>query len=136
LEVTVPFFTVEANYNVPHYRHRTYQADTVEQALKLAIEDDEWAEQKEDFECSGETYITGAWLGEADAYGDTEYPVPSKFKEAVQRKADHFDVLLDLLQIVARTTDNARSGSPCWRQRADAAIAKAEAILAGPDDPN
>jgi len=132
----MPSFTIEASFHVPHYRHSTYQAETLEQAFRLAIEDDEWGHQREDFECSGETYITGAWLGQNDAYGDTEYPVPSKFAESVKRKADHFDVLLDLLQIVARTTDNARSGSPCWRQRADAAIAKAEAILAGPDDPN
>jgi hypothetical protein len=56
----MPFFTIEATYRIPVYRQRTYEAETVEQACRLAVEDDDWSDQKEDFESSGETYITGA----------------------------------------------------------------------------
>ena len=63
----MPFFTIESTYRVPVYRQRTYEADTVEQACRLAIEDDDWSVQKEDFESSGETCIPGAWPGSASA---------------------------------------------------------------------
>ena len=90
----MPFFTIEATYRIPVYRQRTYEADTVEQACRLAIEDDDWSDQKEDFESSGETYVTGAWPGPDSAYRVTALPVPSQFGETVQRKADHFETLL------------------------------------------
>jgi hypothetical protein len=46
-------------------------------------------------------------------------PVPSQFQEAIQRKAEHFDVLLRVLKQVAGDLIIAR-----------AAIAQADAILA------
>jgi hypothetical protein len=131
----MPFFTIEATYRVPVYRQRTYEADTVEQACRLAIEDDDWSDQKEDFESSGETYITGAWPEAESAYRVTVAPVPSQFDETVQRKADHFETLLGILKVLAHPSNGTASDPPFWRQRADAAIAKAEAILAGARDP-
>jgi hypothetical protein len=59
------------------------------------------------------------------AYHGRALPVPSHFDDAVQRKAEHFGVLLDLLKKLAHAGDTT----------AQAAIAKAEAILAGADDP-
>ena len=131
----MPFFTIEATYRIPVYRQRAYEADTVEQACRLAIEDDDWSDQKEDFESSGETYITGAWPGADSAYRVTAAPVPSQFDETVQRKADHFETLLGILKVLAHPSNGTASDPPFWRQRTDAAIAKAEAILAGARDP-
>lgn len=130
------FFTIEATYRIPVYRQRTYEADTVAQACRLAIEDDDWSEQKEDYESSGETYVTGAWPGADTAYRVTALPVPSQFGETLQRKADHFETLLGILKVLAHAPDPATPDLPFWRQRADAAIAKAEAILAGARDPD
>jgi hypothetical protein len=132
----MPFFTIEATYRIPAYRQRSYEADTVEQACRLAIEDDDWSEQKEDLETSGETYITGAWPGTDSAYRVTALPVPSQFGETVQRKADHFETLLGILKVLAHASDGSPSDPAFWQQRADAAIAKAEAVLAGARDPD
>ena len=131
----MPFFTIEATYRIPIYRQRTYEADTVEQACRLAINDDDWSDQKEDFESSGETYITGAWPGSDSAYCVTALPVLSQFGEDVQRKADHFETLLGIIKVLAHPSSDATSDPAFWRQRADVAIAKAEAILAGARDP-
>lgn len=131
----MPFFTIEATYPLPVYRQRTYEADTLEQACRLAIEDDDWSDQKEDFDSSGETYVTGAWPGPDSAYRVIALPVPSQFGQTAQRKADHFETLLGILKVLAHATDGAASDPPFWRQRADAAIAKAEATLAGARDP-
>ena len=59
----MPRFTIESTNRIPVYRQRTYEADTVEQACRLAIEDDDWSDQKEDYESSGETYVTGRLAG-------------------------------------------------------------------------
>ena len=132
----MPNFTIEATYRIPVYRQRTYEADTVEQACRLAIEDDDWSEQKEDYESSGETYVTGAWPGAGSAYRVAALPVPSQFGETVQRKADHFETLLGVLKVLAHVPDLTAPDLPFWRPRAEAAIAKAEAILAGARDPD
>ena len=128
-------FTIETTYRLPVYRQRTYEAETLEQACRLAIEDDDWSEQKEDCDCSGETYVTGAWPGEDAAYRVTALAVPSQFGEDVQRKADHFETLLAILRSLAHAPEGEQSDSLLWRQRADAVIPKADAILAGAGDP-
>ena len=60
----MPRFTIETTYRLPVYWQRTYEAKTLEEACRLAIDDDDWSEQKEDYESSGETCVTGAWPGE------------------------------------------------------------------------
>ena len=132
----MPLFTIEATYRLPVYRQRTYEADTVAQACRLAIEDDDWSDQKEDFESSGETYVTGAWPGADTAYRVTALPVPSQFGESVQRKSDHFETLLGILKVLAHPPDGGAPDPGFWRERAHAAIAKAEAILACARDPD
>ena len=119
-------FTIETTYRLPVYRQRSYEAETLEEACRLAVEDDDWSEQKEDYESSGETYVTGAWPGEDTAYRIAALPIPSQFGETLQRKADHYETRLGILKVLAHTPE-----APFWRERADAAIAKAEAILAG-----
>jgi hypothetical protein len=128
-------FTIETTYRLPVYRQRTYDADTLEDACRLAVEDDDWSGQKEDSESSGETYVTGAWAGEDVAYRGAAVTVPSEFDEKPRRQADHFETLLGILKILAHSPHSDVSDSSFWRQRADTAIAKAEAILAGVGDP-
>jgi len=131
----MPRFTIETTYRLPVYRQRNYEAKTSDDACRLAIEDDDWSEQKEDYESSGDTYVTGAWPGEDSAYRVTALAVPSQFDEALQREANHFETLLGILKVLAHDTLVRTSDPPFWRQHADAAIAKAEAILAGAPDP-
>lgn len=116
----MPVFTIETTYHLPIYRHRVYAADTLEQACRLAVQDDDWRFERRDYDSSGEVYVSGAWLGPDMAYRGQALPVPSRFDEAVQRKAQHFAVLLGLLKQIAPDHPAAR-----------AAIAQGEAILAG-----
>ena len=132
----MPIFTIEATYRIPIYRQRRYEADTLAEACRLAIEDDDWEGQKEDCETAGETYVTGAWAGDVSPYSVPALAVPSHFGESVQRKAEHFEVLLGLLKIFAHAPEGVLTDEASWRQRAQAAIAKAEAILAGARDPD
>jgi hypothetical protein len=129
-------FTIESTYRIPIYRQRSYQADTLADSCRLAIEDDDWESQKEDYESAGETYVTGAWPGHVPTYSVPALPIPSDFGEALQRKAEHFEVLLGLLKVFALSPDGDPTDEPFWRQRAHAASAKAEAILAGARDPD
>ena len=85
---------------------------------------------------AGETYVTGAWPGDVPPYSVPALSIPSHFGEALQRKAEHFEVLLGLLKVFALPPDGGLADEPFWRQRAHAAIAKAEAILAGARDPD
>jgi hypothetical protein len=62
-EQAMPKFTIETTYRLPIFRQRCYEAETLEAACRLAIEDEDWSDQKEDCETSGETYVTGVWAG-------------------------------------------------------------------------
>jgi len=88
----MPKFTIEATYDLPVYRHRTYEAATAEEALKLALEDDDWEGQKSDIESSGPTRLTGAWEGDA-AYIGALIPYPT---------TDPLRACLDALRAVMR----------------------------------
>jgi hypothetical protein len=122
----MPVFTIETAFHLPIYRQRSITADTLDEACRHAIADEDWWDQKHDYDNSGATYVSGAWLGQDAAYQGSAMPVPSRFDETVKRKAEHFPVLLRLLKQLARGDDAA----------SQAAIAKAEAILAGADDPD
>lgn len=88
------------------------------------------------YECADETYVTGIWLGADAAYSGEAVPVPSHFDEIIQRKAAHFEVLFGLLKIVVADQTAERRTDAYWLARANAAVAKAEAILAGARDPD
>ncbi len=132
----MPIYTIETTYRVPVYRKRTYDAATPAEACRQAIEDDDWSNGKLDYEAAGETYVTGIWLGADAAYSGETVPVPSHFDETIQRKAAHFEVLFGLLKIVIADQIAERWTDAYWLARATAAIAKAEAILAGARDPD
>ena len=129
-------FTIESTYRIPIYRQRSYQADTLSEACRLAIEDDDCEGQKEDYEFAGETYVTGVWPGGRPALQRCGASDPIAFRRgpAAQGRA---------LRGSARTAQGLRDPGR-WRsdrrtvlaERAHAAIAKAEAILAGARDPD
>jgi len=130
----MPIFTIETTYRLPVYRQRSYVAASLAKACRLAIEDDDWDNEKRDYETAGETYVTGAWEGRDTAYSGPSVPVPSHYRETLQRKADHFEVLLGLVKVLCG--DDEALDRAYWRERALPAIAKAEAILAGARDPD
>ncbi|MGY4403514.1 hypothetical protein [Bradyrhizobium sp. USDA 3315] len=131
----MPLFTIETTYRLPIYRQRTYDAETLDQACDLAIADEGWDDNRSDVEKSGATFVTGVWEGRDAAYIGAALPIPSRFYEQVERKASHFELLLGLLKILAHAPEGGSADVELWRRRADAAIAKAEAILAGENDP-
>jgi hypothetical protein len=131
----MPAFTIETTYRLPVYRQRSYEAENLDAACALAITDEGWDDEKSDVDTSGDTYITGTWEGRDVAYRGRALAIPSQFGERIQRKADHFEMLLVLLKVFAHAPDAGPPDGPFWRQRLDGAITKAEAILAGEPDP-
>lgn len=61
--------------------------------------------------------------------------MPSQFDEAVQRRGDHFQILLGLLKMMVHDAHATRGLPPYWRGKAAWAIARGEAILACAADP-
>ena len=131
----MPLFTIETTYHLPVFRQRTYEAETIDHACRLAIEDEGWSDEQSDVESSGDTYVSGVWPGAEAAYKGPAAPISSQFKEEIQRRADHFETLLGILKVLAHAPDVTAPDAAFWRPRAEAAIAKAEAILAGAPDP-
>ena len=127
-------YTIETTYHLPTYRQRTYEASTVEEACRLAREDDDWSDDKQDDESAGETYVTGIWEGPDAAYRGQAIPVPSQFGETERRKAEHFDDMLNALSDVLAAHDRPGRDIPWGAVRN--AIAKASAIIAGQRDPD
>lgn len=130
----MPIFTVETTYRLPVFRQRSYEAETIAEACRLAIEDDDWSHEKHDYESAGETFITGVWQGRDVAYRAPALPVPSHHRETLQRRADHFEVLLGLVKVLSG--DVKPSDRVFWRDRAQLVIDKAQAIIAGAKDPD
>ena len=131
----MPTFTIETTYRLPIYRHHDYEAETLDEACRLAIEDNDWSVEKFDWDNSGETYVSGVWQGVDAAYRAPALPIPSEFAEAIRRKADHFETLLGVLKILTHVEGLRAADLPYWLPKARAAIAKAEAILASAPDP-
>ena len=132
----MPVFTIETTYRLPVYRQQTYEAATMEEACSLAVDDDDWSEEKCDYESAGETYVTGIWSGENAAYCGAAQPIPSHYMEMPHRIASHFKVLLGLVKVLASQSDTERLDRAFWLERAQPAIVKAEAILAGSHEPD
>jgi len=129
-------FTIETTFRLPVYRQRTYEADSFAEACQRAIEDDDWSAQKHDYDSSGPTHVTGAWEGAGTAYAAPALPIPGQFREPLQRRADLFEVMLGMLKILAYADDLQAPNLPTRLPRAQAIIAKAEAVLAKAPDPD
>jgi hypothetical protein len=136
LEVIMTQFTIETTYRLPVYRQRTYAAETLVEACRHAVEDDDWDDATKDYESSGSTYVSVAWEGAGSAYRGPALAVPGQFDELVQRKADQFELMLGMLKILSYADDLQAPDLPTWLPRTRALIAKAEAILAGEPDPD
>ncbi|MDX8500865.1 hypothetical protein RFM99_20935 [Mesorhizobium sp. VK4C] len=132
----MPEFALETTYHLPVFRQRTREAETPEAACRLAIEDYDWSDQKEDYESSGETFVTGIWQGADSAYRGPTVPVPPHFEEMLQRQARHFEVLLGLLKILLADAGTQRRTAPEWLGKAKWAVQLAEAILDGAPGPD
>ncbi|KAF5881635.1 MULTISPECIES: hypothetical protein [Rhizobium] len=131
----MPDFTIETTYHLPVFRRRTYEAGTLDEACRAAIEDDSWDIAEKDFDSSGAIHITGIWDGAHAAYAGPPIQIPQQFDEPVQRRARHFEILLGLLKILFDDISAARPPSLDWLDRSVWAIARGEAILAGDPDP-
>ena len=77
--------------------------------------------------------MTGAWPGKVSPFASPRSRSPPTSMR-LQRKAEHFEILLGLLELFARPPDTGLD--TFWRRRRHAAIQKAEAILAGARDPD
>lgn len=125
-------YTIETTYHLPVYRQRRYEADTLNEACRSAVAEDDWDDAKRDYESSGETYVTGIWEGADAAYAGSAIAIPEQFGETIQRKAELFDVLVDLLREPARVMGLSRDQFAEWLPRALDTLAKADAIVGGP----
>jgi hypothetical protein len=132
----MPIFTIETTYRLRVYRSRTYEADTIQQAWRLAIEDSDRSDGKLDCQSASGAYVSGIWQSAEAPDRGAALPLPSPFVDAVQRKADYFETLLGVLKVLAYVPDLKAADLPFWLPRAQAAIAKAEASLAGAPAPD
>lgn len=131
----MPAYTIETPYTLPIFRHGAYIADTPEEVWRAALVDDNWEFLQKNYDASGEVHVTGIWKGEKAHYAGSSIPVPSQFDEAVQRRADHFEILLGLLKMMVHDAHAPRALPPYWRGKTAWAIARGEAILACAADP-
>ena len=63
-------YTIEMTFDVPHYRQHVYEADSLEDAIRQAKEDNNWEDQEKEYDCSGPERITGIWEGEEAYVGE------------------------------------------------------------------
>lgn len=132
----MPKFTTETTYRIPYYRQRAYEAATLEQACRLAVEDEDWSGELPDYECVGPTYVTGIWKGQDTAYEGEEIEPPSHFDATAHRMVSHFHELLEQLAYIAQPTGLPAADVDRWLPKARAAVEKARAIIAGQRDPD
>ena len=78
-------FTIETSYRLSVYRQANYEADTIEEARRLALADDDWSGERLDYETSGETIISDVWLGADSAYRGADLPFPTQSDETIAR---------------------------------------------------
>lgn len=117
----MPKFTIECSFDIPVYRHATYEAATVEEACAKAWADDDWSYQKFDFESAGDTRITGIWAGDEAYYGTEIWePRPEPTFESVRA-------------LLAGKFDDAASDVMWDRKRGDTAPSQQIAIDAAID---
>ena len=133
---THAFFTIETTYRLPVYRHQTYEAATIDEACRLASTTTIGLPKNATTSSAGETYVTGIWSGENAAYSGAAQPIPSHYVETPQRIASHFEVLLGLVKVLASQSDTEQLDRTFWLERAQPAIAKPEALLAGGREPD
>lgn len=123
-------FVIETTYHLPVYRQRVYDAASLEEACRLAVEDEGWEDEETDIDTSGETFVTGVWENAESAFQGTARSIPEKFRETIQRKADLFDRLVVLLREPARSMGLCQHEFERWLPKAQAGLAEASTITA------
>jgi hypothetical protein len=124
-------FVIEATYHLPVYRQRAYEAASLEKACRLAIADEDWEDEEQDIDTSGDTFVTGFWENAERAYQGTARRIPEKFREPIQRKADRFERLVVLLREPVQPMGLSEVDFRRWLPRVLAALAEADAIEGG-----
>lgn len=71
----MPEFTIERTFDVPHYRHATYEAPSLADALAMDAANDDWSAQERDYDGSKADRVTGAWAS-AEAYTGEALSIP------------------------------------------------------------
>jgi hypothetical protein len=96
-------YTVETTIRRPFYKHRVYEAATLDDACRQALQDDDCEGEKLDDETPGEPYVTGVWIGEDAAYKGPCLPIPINGHASDQHKMQQLDLLLALLKRLVAT---------------------------------
>lgn len=66
----MPKFTIERSYDVPYYRQETYEADSLEEAVKMDEENQNWDGASACWDGCTDDKITGAWEGDQAYAGE------------------------------------------------------------------
>jgi hypothetical protein len=117
----MPKFTIETQYMLPVFRHQTIEADTLEEACQIAVEDDDWEHAEESYDGSGDVHVSGAWEGDR-AYGDNPVTIPDEFLSETEKIQGD---LIEALQMLADLCGE-KGLYPISVEQALAAIAKAK----------
>ena len=76
-------YTLERRYMIPRYDHLTVEAESVEEACRLALENDYWDLSEMDYDCCGDVVITKCVHGEYNtpyaAPAEAECEIPEEF---------------------------------------------------------
>ncbi|QDM15537.1 hypothetical protein FNL56_06155 [Tardiphaga sp. vice304] len=127
---SVPVFTIERSYDVPHSRLATYDAETLANALELDVQNNNWNYQKADYQTTRLEYVTGAWSGN-EAYKGERLPLPAL--PALDWRA----VMRELLDSDADNASNTKlQGQRATLDRSANARTAAAALLALPVAPS
>ncbi|CAN7626520.1 hypothetical protein [Neorhizobium sp. LjRoot104] len=121
-------FVIETTYHLPIYRQRVYEAESLEDACRCAIDDDGWEDEESDIDTSGETFVTGVWENADRSVEGTARMIPDEFRETIQRKADLFDRLAVLLREPAQPMGLSPHDFENWLPKVLVALAEADAI--------
>lgn len=102
-------FTIETTYRLPIFRHRTYEAKDLDHACRLALEDEDWTDQKEDYETHRPVHVTGIWPDADTAYKAAAIPVPAAFADESSPSSQSPSVSARVSQIPIMTAADATS---------------------------
>lgn len=121
-------FRIDCEYHLPIYRRRFYEAATIDDACRRAIDDDGWDDEQSDVDSSGDTYVADIREEPVDGTELTCHPVPEAFRETVQRKADLFGELVALLREPAQQMGLSKRDFDDWLLRAQTVLVRSDAI--------
>jgi hypothetical protein len=123
----MPKFSVETSYKIPVFRLRQFEAASIEEACRLALEDDNWENAARDYDSATPSSVTGVWPAGAE-YVCFSLPIPQAFEDPLKRKADHFEILVSLLAEIAGDNPPRGTAFEDWLARVKDTLAKPNVI--------